>query len=118
VGALRQRCVLIEFRLLGSLELRGEDGKNVLSVLAQPKRTAQRALGLVCTDESQVRSFIRALAEAGDRSAAVRFYDKFAGKLAQELELEPGVETRTVAEAIRIETPLSHRPATELLRVP
>jgi Fe-S-cluster-containing dehydrogenase component len=40
--------------------------------LVDAERTAQRALTLVRTDESEVRRFIAALSNAGDRAAAVR----------------------------------------------
>jgi len=65
------------------------------------ERTAQRAIGHLCTDESEARCFIEALAEVGDRAAAVRFYEKLKGKLRGELELEPSAETREAVEAIR-----------------
>jgi serine/threonine-protein kinase len=69
--------------------------------LTEAERTGQRGMDLVPTDENEVRRFIRALAEAGDRAAAVRFYQKFVGLLEEELELEPSEETRAVAEDIR-----------------
>lgn len=73
-----------------------EGGELVLA-----ERAGQRALRLVPTDESAARDFIRALAAAGDRAAALRFYDKFAGVLAEELGVEPAPETSAVMEAIR-----------------
>ena len=69
--------------------------------LTEAERTAQRALGLVCTDESEVRRFIESLAAAGDRAAAVRFFERFEGKLWEELELEPSVQTKALGLAIR-----------------
>jgi DNA-binding SARP family transcriptional activator/Tol biopolymer transport system component len=69
--------------------------------LVEAERAGQVALRLVPTDESAVRTFIEALAAGGDRAGALRFYDKFAGVLAQELEVEPARETRAVAERIR-----------------
>jgi DNA-binding SARP family transcriptional activator/TolB-like protein len=68
------------------------------------EQAAQRALALVPTDESEVRRFIEALAGAGDRACAVRFYERFAGGLRDELELEPSAETKAVLEGIRAET--------------
>lgn len=70
--------------------------------LVRAERTAQRALALVWTDEFPVRRFISALAEAGDRAAAVRFYERFRDRLQEDLELEPSPTTRQVAEAIRL----------------
>jgi len=67
----------------------------------EAERKAQRALELVATDESPVRGFIEALARAGDRGAALRFYEKFETVLARELGVEPAPETMAVAEAVR-----------------
>ncbi len=69
--------------------------------LVEAERTAQRAVGLVPTDESEVRRFVEALASAGDRAASVRFYDKFAERLRAEYELEPAPETRQLVEMVR-----------------
>jgi DNA-binding SARP family transcriptional activator len=65
------------------------------------ERTAQRALSLVVTDESEVRKFINALAAAGDRASAVRFYEKFIQRLGDEYEIEPSPETAALVETIR-----------------
>jgi len=67
----------------------------------EAERMAQRALHLVPTDESPVRAFIQALADAGDRAAALRFYERFREVLAQELEVEPAPETVAAMEAVR-----------------
>lgn len=73
----------------------------VAGELTEAERTAHRALRLVPTDESPARAFIEALARAGDRAAALRFYEKFTRVLAEELEVEPAPETVAVAEAVR-----------------
>ncbi|KPK57045.1 MAG: hypothetical protein AMS21_11985 [Gemmatimonas sp. SG8_38_2] len=78
--------------------------------LVDAERTAQRALLLVLTDESEVRRFIQALADAGDRAAAVRFYDKFAQRLRSEYEIEPDPLTVAVAEQL---TKAPHRRRTD-----
>ena len=52
--------------------------------LVEAERTAQRALRLIGTDESEVRRFVQALADAGGRAAALRFYEKFARRLRSE----------------------------------
>lgn len=57
--------------------------------LVEAERTAQRAFSLVWSDETPVRRFIQDLAEAGDRSAALRFFEKFCQRLKEELDLEP-----------------------------
>jgi DNA-binding SARP family transcriptional activator len=69
--------------------------------LVEGERTAQRALALVATDESPVREFMEALVVAGDRGAALRFYEKFEGTLSTELEVEPAPETKALAQAVR-----------------
>jgi DNA-binding SARP family transcriptional activator len=68
--------------------------------LVDAERTAQRALLLVPTDEGEVRRFIQALADAGDRAAAVRFYEKFAQRLRSEYEIEPDPATAAVAAVL------------------
>jgi DNA-binding SARP family transcriptional activator/thioredoxin-like negative regulator of GroEL/TolB-like protein len=65
------------------------------------EQMAQRALGLLYTDESEVRRFITALAHVGDRAAAVRFYGKFEEKLWDELDLEPSAETQATLAGIK-----------------
>jgi DNA-binding SARP family transcriptional activator/tetratricopeptide (TPR) repeat protein len=69
--------------------------------LVEAERTAQRATDLVSTDESPVRDFIRELAKAGDRAAAVNFFERFRARLWEKLEVEPSVATVETAEAIR-----------------
>ena len=69
--------------------------------LVEAERTAQKALALVWTDETPVREFITALADAGDRAAAIRFYEKFCSRLREDLDLEPSAPTVRVADAIR-----------------
>jgi DNA-binding SARP family transcriptional activator len=69
--------------------------------LVDAERIAQRALLLVATDESEVRRFIQALADAGDRAAAVRFYERFTQRLRAEYEIEPDPVTVECAERIR-----------------
>lgn len=69
--------------------------------LVDSERMAQRALGLVCTDESEVRRFIQALAAAGDRAGAVQFFERFRQRLEQELELEPDSRTEGLVQRLR-----------------
>jgi serine/threonine-protein kinase len=65
------------------------------------ERTAQRALHWLPTDECQVRSFVQALAEGGDRAAAIRFFDRFSDLLRAELDLAPSAETLAVVSEVR-----------------
>jgi DNA-binding SARP family transcriptional activator len=62
---------------------------------------ARRAVELSPDDEAALRRYLGLLDRTGERSAALRAYDEFARRLAQELELEPSVETRAMADAIR-----------------
>src|SRR5207247_2412867 len=62
---------------------------------------ARRAVELSPDDEAALRRYLGLLDRTGERSAALRAYDDFARRLAQELELEPSVETRAMADAIR-----------------
>ncbi|MEJ2540825.1 MAG: BTAD domain-containing putative transcriptional regulator [Gemmatimonadota bacterium] len=71
-------------------------------LLREARREAGRALDLVPTDESAVRGFLAALAEAGGAASAVDLYDRFRAKLRDELEMEPGPDTRRLARDIRL----------------
>jgi DNA-binding SARP family transcriptional activator/TolB-like protein len=67
----------------------------------EAETAALRAVRLLPTDEGWVREFVTSLAAAGERSAAVRFYELWAAQLAEELELEPAPETVAVVGRIR-----------------
>lgn len=69
--------------------------------LMEAERTAQRAMELVCTDESAVREFIGVLAEAGDRAAALNFFERFRDKLNETLDVDPSPRTQTLVDEIR-----------------
>jgi serine/threonine-protein kinase len=62
---------------------------------------ARRALELAPGDEGTLRRYLGLLDRTGERSAALRAYDEFARRLAQELELEPSAETRALVETLR-----------------
>jgi len=51
--------------------------------------------------EEPQRELIRRLAAAGERSAALATYEKFAGRLRTELRIVPSAATRAVVDAIR-----------------
>jgi serine/threonine-protein kinase len=76
----------------------------VTQELVPAVRTAQRALTLAPTDESEARRFIDALAAAGDRAAAISIYERFARRLDEDYDLEPMPETRALVDAIRSRT--------------
>ncbi|MGH7475492.1 MAG: AfsR/SARP family transcriptional regulator [Longimicrobiales bacterium] len=69
--------------------------------LPEAERVAERALRLAPTSERSAREFIQRLAAAGERAAALRFYERFAALLVDELEVEPGPETRALIDAVR-----------------
>ncbi len=83
--------------------------------LTAAKAAAQRAMNLRCTDEDEVRRFVRGLAEAGDRAGAVGFFEVFEERLFKELELRPDGLSESLMEEIRTSagTSLPHRQATD-----
>jgi DNA-binding SARP family transcriptional activator len=54
--------------------------------------------------EDALRALIRALAEAGERSQALRVYQRFASRLRTELEAEPDEETQRLVGALQTDT--------------
>jgi DNA-binding SARP family transcriptional activator/Tol biopolymer transport system component len=64
-------------------------------------RWARRAADLLPADEAAVRRLMTFLHGLGDRTAAIRAYEAFSWRLAQEYELEPSAETEALAAAIR-----------------
>ncbi|MGH7499589.1 MAG: BTAD domain-containing putative transcriptional regulator [Gemmatimonadales bacterium] len=75
--------------------------------LADAAAWARRALELEPDDESALRRVLGLLDRIGDRSGALRTYDEFARRMAQEFELEPSAETRVLVDHVRsrAETP-------------
>lgn len=67
----------------------------------QAERVAGKAIYLAPTQEGPVRMFIEALARAGDRAAALRFYEKYVEVLDRALEVDPAPETAALAEGLR-----------------
>lgn len=67
----------------------------------EAERWARRAASLLPADEAVVRRLMIFLHALGDRAAAIRAYEAFAWRLAEEYELEPSTETRELAAAIR-----------------
>jgi DNA-binding SARP family transcriptional activator/Tol biopolymer transport system component len=66
-------------------------------------RWARWAADLAPGDEAVARRLMLVLRALGDRSAAIRAYDAFVSRLAEEYGLEPSEETRAVAAQIRDE---------------
>ena len=71
---------------------------------------AARALALDPTSELALHSLMKSLMLAGDRAGALEQFEKFSGRLRDELGTAPSTETRTLAERIRQER--SIRPQT------
>ncbi len=69
--------------------------------LVEGERTGKLALGLLCPDETTVRRFMEALAEAGDRVAALRFYERFVATLKETLDLEPTSDLEALEQRLR-----------------
>jgi DNA-binding SARP family transcriptional activator/TolB-like protein/Flp pilus assembly protein TadD len=67
----------------------------------EAERHARWAASLLLPDETQLRQLMNFLHGLGDRSAAVRAYDDFARRFAEEYELEPSTESQALATTIR-----------------
>ncbi|NNM05741.1 MAG: hypothetical protein HKO65_11695, partial [Gemmatimonadetes bacterium] len=70
-------------------------------VLEEAHRSARKGLSLAGMDEKPVREFIDALAGAGDRAAALTFFEGYCERLRREMDLEPSPRTLEVAATIR-----------------
>jgi DNA-binding SARP family transcriptional activator/TolB-like protein len=92
-GELRERARVTAWELAAAAEAEGN--------AADAARWARQALRLAPLDEEMVRQVIELLGRLGDRSGAVREYEAFASRLAEELELEPAPETQALIEAVR-----------------
>ena len=64
-------------------------------------RWSRRARDLAPLDERLLRRVIKLLDGMGDRAGAVREYETFARRMADELELEPSPETRALVDRVR-----------------
>jgi DNA-binding SARP family transcriptional activator len=69
--------------------------------LADATGLAKRALELEPDDESGLRRLLGLLDRTGDRSGALRAYEEFARRMAQEYELEPSPETQALVRHVR-----------------
>lgn len=69
---------------------------------------AEKALGADALRDDLQRLYMRALAASGRRAEALRAYDRFRRGMAAELESEPDLETRKLADDIRLGRPLDH----------
>jgi Tol biopolymer transport system component/DNA-binding SARP family transcriptional activator len=69
----------------------------------------RRAMAISPERGAAVRGLMTVLARSGNPAAAVRVYDRFASRLAEDFGLQPSEETRAVLESIRQE-PVSGEP--------
>jgi TolB-like protein len=72
---------------------------------------ASKAIFISSLSEDAHRLVIRALAAAGRRADALKHYEHLVGLLKSELDVEPDVDTRAVAAALRKAESPSHHPA-------
>jgi len=74
--------------------------------LSDAARWARRAVELSPDDEGALRRLLVLLDRVGDRSAALRAYDQFVRRMAEEFELGPSAETNALVDVIkaRVET--------------
>ena len=63
---------------------------------------ARRALALEPENETALRRLLETLERAGDRAGALRSYETFARRLAQDLDQDPSPETRELVARMRI----------------
>ena len=69
--------------------------------LTDAVRHARKALELAGLDERMLRRLLALIADAGDRSTAVRTYEEFATLLRDEYGAEPSPETQALVARIR-----------------
>ncbi len=69
--------------------------------LEEGERTAKRALGMVCPDETTVERFMELLMALGDRVAALRLYQRFSTILKDSLGLTPSPSLKALEELLR-----------------
>jgi len=99
---LRQRAVAAAWTLADREVAAGRSGT--------ASQWARLAAGLTPDDEEPLRRLIRILATVGDRGAAIRAFEAFARRRAEDFETEPESETRALVEALRLAAPEAARP--------
>jgi DNA-binding SARP family transcriptional activator/TolB-like protein len=94
---LRQRAVDAARALAAAAESEGEAGLAVVRL--------RRLLDLAPTDEPAARQLMRLLAASDDRGEAVRVFQELQARLETDYGLEPGAETRALAESLLTAAP-------------
>jgi DNA-binding SARP family transcriptional activator len=77
-------------------------------------RLARRAATLTPDDEAALRRLMLLLDRLGDRAGALRAFDEFARRMAEEYEMHPSAETADLAEEIRSRPAAPRRRPTEV----
>jgi len=90
---LRLRAAAAAWRLAKDREAAGEG--------AAAADWGRRALAMAPDDEGAVRELMGLLERTGDRPGALRVYESFAQRLADELEVAPSEVTSSLADALR-----------------
>lgn len=90
---LRQRAMEAAARLADEA---ADDGRIPLAV-----HHARRALRIEPVDEASLRRLVSLLWESGDRTGAIRTFETFTARLAEEYDLEPAEETVTLLRKLR-----------------
>lgn len=90
---LEQRAGEAALERAGELRCEGD--------LSGAERRARAALRIDPTNEAGLRCLLRIRDERGDRAGAIRAYEKFARRLATDLDVEPAPETEALVAEIR-----------------
>jgi DNA-binding SARP family transcriptional activator len=69
--------------------------------LTDAAQWARRTLDLIPDDEAALRRLLGLLDRIGDRSAALRAYDQFVRRMAEEFEIAPSAETNALVDVIK-----------------
>ncbi|MFT5431312.1 MAG: DNA-binding SARP family transcriptional activator, partial [Myxococcota bacterium] len=77
------------------------DGEEAKGDVPAALAWARKALALRPFSQTALRRVIGLLGRSGDREGAIRAYDTFAARLAEELDELPSVQTKTLMEDIR-----------------
>ena len=87
---LRSRAAQAAWMLSNDAEAKGD--------VALATAWARRGVDLMPFSEPDLRQLLRLLDSAGDRAGATDVYQRFAARLAEELELTPAPETRALID--------------------
>jgi adenylate cyclase len=93
---LRSRAAVAAWRRADNLAMGGDASKAT--------HWARYAAALAPDDEDSQRHLIALLAHVGDRAGALRSFDEFARRLADEYGVEPSAETLEVVRSLRART--------------